>query len=623
MGVECQVAVEPRSFGARSRAADVRRENRPGEGDLPRDPALRELYARTALAQIPRLLTAVDRHPLRATYGCADRQYWHYRTAAFPSGMYQEAVLPLALVYAQAWPGNRWQRQPALREWLVAMLRYALRSAHRDGSCDDYYPWERALGAAVFSLQAEARAYQLLGLDDAELVAGLVRRARWIARHRETGRLANHQALAALGLWRVFQITGQGEFQQAARRRIAEVLTWQHPEGWFEEYGGADPGYQSLTIDCLAQLDRLGAHPDLAGPLGRAVSFAREFLHPDRSYAGPYGSRGTSHCFPLGWELLAATDPLAADLADGHLAALATGRAASFDDDRLVAHRLASLLEAYHAWSPRRPASPPRPQQPRVFAGAGLVVQSTPRGQAVVAPARGGALRFERVGEAPRLEGAIVAELADGRLATSDPHDRAREWSLEPWEADADEPSSEGSGWRLRVAGRLAACRYETAGPFKQAVLHLGMLAVGRWLRTPVRWLLQRRLITGRRWLPIAHERVVEWRDDRSGRGPCLRVSDRLTLLAPGISLRRLVIVPDQQSAYVAAGQVYQAAALSGTCDLTDFVPELNKRRAVTIVRELGPPGARREPRNDIAAAPAPSPNPARSPGSALCGPAF
>ena len=69
-----------------------------------RDLTLRERYLDAALPAIPRVLAAVDRNPFGPSYGCCDREYWHYRTAAFPSEMYQEAALSLALVYRHALP---------------------------------------------------------------------------------------------------------------------------------------------------------------------------------------------------------------------------------------------------------------------------------------------------------------------------------------------------------------------------------------------------------------------------------------------------------------------------------------------------------------------------------------
>ncbi|MEE9603599.1 MAG: hypothetical protein V3V75_09855, partial [Thermoguttaceae bacterium] len=308
-----------------------------------RNSALRTLYATTAMADVPRLLGAIDRNPYRRTYGCLDRQFWHYRTAAFPSEMYQEGALPLALVYATMLPGNRWYGNPRVRQLAIAAIRFAAESSHADGSCDDYYPFERAFGAAVFSLQATARAYQILELDDPKLLKWFKRRADWIAGHGESGKLANHQALAALGLLRVAQITGLDSYRRAAQQSIGTLLDWQSDEGWFEEYGGADPGYHTLTIDCLAKYAKLSGDTTLDEPLRKAVDFARWFLHPDGSYAGEYGSRGTFHFYPHGMELLAADNPYAVELADGFLQGLAAGKSASFGDDRMFIHRLGNL----------------------------------------------------------------------------------------------------------------------------------------------------------------------------------------------------------------------------------------------------------------------------------------
>ena len=116
-----------------------------------RSPMSRELFADAALRQIPKILTLLDRNPHSPAYGCFDRNYWHYRMIDFPSGMPQEFVLPLALAYELNIPNNPYHHQPALKNWVEAGILFAARSAHRDGSCDDYFPYERAGGAAAFS----------------------------------------------------------------------------------------------------------------------------------------------------------------------------------------------------------------------------------------------------------------------------------------------------------------------------------------------------------------------------------------------------------------------------------------------------------------------------------------
>lgn len=543
---------------------------------IARDPGLRAWYLRAAIGEVPRLLGSIDRNPYHSTYGCFDRQFWHYRTAAFPSEMYQEGVLTLALLYAHRLPGNVWFGEPRLRDLALAGMLFAARSCHADGSCDDYYPFERALGAAVFSLQAAARACQVLEVDEAELTNWLVRRADWVATHDESGRLANHHALAALGLWRVAEITGLDRFRQAARERIARVLGWQSDEGWFEEYGGADPGYQTVTIDCLAKLRHTTGDSSLDEPLARAVSFARLFLHPDGSYGGEYGSRGTYHFYPHGMELLARQHAAAADLADGFLQSLAQGTSAVFGDDRLYAHRLANLIEGYLDWSPSRPGPDATLSTVQYLSEAQILVRRSSERQTIISAARGGAFKHYTAGRPAVSDAGLIVELADGRTAVSQAHHRGRRVDYHFGERSPV----------FSVSGLLTWAAHETATPLKQAAFHVGMVLIGRWCRTLIRRLLQRRLITGRRECPIRHTRRFEWLDPVD-QGPTVRVIDTVELLDDRLQVRSLAIGPDHQTVYVAVSGVYQPSALLPWLDLKDHVEPLNRHRRVVVMREI------------------------------------
>jgi len=547
-----------------------------GQAAVYRDPRRRERYLTGVYDDVARLLGAIDRNPFRPTYGCLDRQYWHYRTACFASEMYQEGVLPLAQVYVHRLPGNRWHGNTRVRELAVAALRFAARSCHADGSCDDYYPFERALGAAVFSLQAAAEAYRLLDLDDGDLLQWFDRRASWLASHDESGHLTNHHALAALGLWRVAQITGNTEHRDGAGAFVERVLAWQDDEGWFEEYGGADPGYQTVTIDCLAKLRRATGDERLDEPIRRAVRFAHHFLHPDGSYAGEYGSRGTSHYYPHGMELLAGEMPEATDLADGFLHALANGTYARFNDDRLLAHQLGNRIEAYLDWSPLRPEPQPATETGPAsvlthMPSAGLLVRRVGGDHTVISTARGGVFKHFAAGHCTTDAGLLV-ELEDGTVAVSQVHDRNREIDVE---------TGDDGSMRVTVSGLLKVAKFETATPLKQSVLHLGMWSVGRWCRNLVRRLLQRRLITGGRTVPVRLTRTFVLPATDAD----LQVTDRIELTAPSARVRRLAFGTDHQSAYVAACGVYQDSVLEPWTELSDRVEMLNRDRQVVIER--------------------------------------
>ena len=175
---------------------------------------MRERYISEALPYIPRLLQLIDRNPYSPTYGCFDRSYWHYRTMDFPCGMYQEFVLPLTLCFLNDYPGNKFYQKERLRELSIAAIRYANKGSYKDGTCDDYYPFERAMGALVFSLYACTESYMLLGLDDIEIVDFFKRRGDYLGRKNETGQLSNHQALAALALYNIYLLTGEEKYKK-------------------------------------------------------------------------------------------------------------------------------------------------------------------------------------------------------------------------------------------------------------------------------------------------------------------------------------------------------------------------------------------------------------------------
>ena len=96
---------------------------------------------------------------------------------------------------------------------------HAAKSAHPDGTCDDYFPFERAMGALVFSLYAASEAYQVLGMRDERVVDLFAKRVAHLAHENETGQLANHQALAALAAYNVYKITGDPKHKAVADDR--------------------------------------------------------------------------------------------------------------------------------------------------------------------------------------------------------------------------------------------------------------------------------------------------------------------------------------------------------------------------------------------------------------------
>ena len=510
-------------------------------------PGHRDWYLFEAVRGVPRILQMLDRNPLSPTHGCFDREYWHYRTADFPCGMNEEFVLVLALAWATEHPQNPFFHNPRLRELVEAALRFAAKSAHPDGSCDDYFPFEKARGATVFSLYAATESYQLLGLQDAALLSFFARRGDWLLSHEESGKLANHQALGALALQNVHTLTDEARFGAGMEALRDRALSWQHGEGWFQEYEGADPGYQTCTIAFLAKLRQKTGDARLTEPLQRAAQFAAHFMHSDGSYGGEYGSRNTYHFYPHGFELLARESAGALQVSELFLRKALPCRTRYFNDDnRMCAHYLYDWFQAWRDYAD----VPGRSQiaclsEPRTawFAEAGLLVERGARRCAVVAAHKGGVIKvtgedgplYSDTGPMVQLEGGavLVAHLVNRANAVE-------------WDAGAR---------TLTIRGTLCRRRTPIMTPARQMMFRLLALTLGRCNPNWLRLLIQKLFITGKAATNATFARTLRFGAD------AIEITDEIDLHGAGRPVA-VIAAPDSTSIYVASSNSFQAANL-------------------------------------------------------------
>ena len=527
----------------------------------------RDLYAEVGLSQIPHILSLIDRNRTSPTYGCFDRQYWHYKTAPFPSGMYQEFVLPLALVYANRFPGGEdYYQQERMKELVAAGIRYAERAAHPDGSCDDYFPYERALGAVSFSLYAMTESYLILGFEDEAMVRFFVKRAKWLMSYQESGQLSNHQALCLLGLYNVYLITRDASFLDGVKHRLDILREWQSDEGWFPEYEGCDAGYLSGTIDFLAKYYVKSGDGSILEPMRAAIRFAAQCAHPDGSYGGEYGSRNTSLYFPGGFEMVASQIPEAAYLADSYLKGVAADRRVHLDDDRMCAHLTYDHLQAWLAWDEAAHTGEYSPEPgAKHWEKAGLYFRREENRYAIVGTRKGGTIRLFQDGALAYGDNALVAKLTDGTVIVSH--------VVTDNEVTVTDDE-------VTVSGVFAKAKHRLPTPFTQAVFHTGMLVMGRLWSNGVRILLQKMLIVGKRFTEVGFKRTIRF-------GEKVTVTDEVTLPKGSPRIKELYAGTDHTSIYIAVSQSFQKGALQPWTDLGEHIEELNTSGKVTIVRDI------------------------------------
>ncbi|MEL6579052.1 MAG: hypothetical protein AAFQ14_04830 [Cyanobacteria bacterium J06621_12] len=529
----------------------------------------RDSFARAALAQIPKILTLLDRNPHSPTYGCFDRTFWQYKVIDFPAGMSQEFVYPLALAYGCNLPGNIYYQQPMIKEWVKAGIEYAYLSSHGNGSCDDYFPYERAAGAAAFSLLACLESTTLLGLQHSESVLDFFsRRADWLAGHQESGRLTNHQALIVLCLELVGRLLKTDRWNKSKQERLAQVFSWQNPEGWFIEYEGCDPGYHTLTISCLARLYERQPTEKLRQAIARAVELAAEFVHPDGSYGGEYTSRNTYNFFPHGFELVGRWLPSALNINDRFLQGLANGLGSCYADDRIIGHHTWNYLLAWRDFVPVRPLLKPRPKGRVYLQQGGILIDRRDNTELYLALNKGGVFKLFRNGQLVASDTQFSVLVQDGKQRRN-----AVGHLVDRYQIGLEQD-------RIAIAGNLGWAKQKQMNPLNLIVLRLVMLSVGRFFPNLIRRTLQAILITGKKNTPFQFTRSVSWRDGS------WQIDDSLTAES-WHNVTAIDIGGDRTSIYVVMSRTFQPGQLQPAWDLSEQLASLHPGATLSFTRSL------------------------------------
>jgi hypothetical protein len=476
-----------------------------------------DLYSRAILEQAPRVLSLMDREIMSPTAGCCDRTYWAWKFVDFPGARFQEAVCVMSFLYSTGLPDSPYFQSPALLRWIVLGLEYWTSIQYPDGSFDEAYPYERSLAATAFTSFYVSEALHFLN-EDLEastrnrVIQSLRRAGEWLIRNDEThGFLSNHLAAAAAALQHIYCLTREERFRERSQYFLDKILSHQSNEGWYEEYGGADPGYQTHGSFYLARICQISSNDRLTQSLCRSMDFLALFIHPDGSLGGEYASRNTQTYYPAAFEMLASRSSSASFISERMRAAVETGSAAGLRsvDAYNYFPFLNNLVFAYLACAAaeRNAAKPiePSPEEGLLwFSGAGLARIRRDRYDAYIGTAKGGVLKvFDRTnGTHAYSDCGYLGKLQNGRCFSS--------------QSQQPDRHAEVSADRVTVDGAF----YEVSKPIMKPARFIGFrlfsLTAGR---SPglARWLknyLVRALIYKRNSLDIRFRRSIEFHDD-------------------------------------------------------------------------------------------------------------
>lgn len=524
--------------------------------------AIANLLFEYGIEVAPRLIGEQDRNVASPTCGYFGRPAWAWRTTPPVDAASQYAIYYLALLWGLDDDRNPYRNRADIREAIVDGVRCWCTLQKPDGSFDQSFLNERSVGATHYTLQAvlavEAMLGDTLSADvGAEMTRTIERAGNFILdRQEKYGVVSNHQALFALTFDQMWRRTGDSRYRRQAEESIATVLHHASPEGWFLEYNGADPGYQTQCLHYLARLLDLG-YDVLDVPVREAViRFMPCFFHPDGSVGGHYGARGAMLCFPGGLATLAPRYPEARAM----LAAAAEGwrggacpvpAALDFPNAvRLAVNFLeaARTLGAQDTW-PRDETTLPwqRDNAWIHFREAGLTAIATPTYYAVAATHKGGAVKlFDKATRSLIIDDSGYFAAVDGVPAATLMQSAA--------DAEVDE-----AGRRVFVTAPFFRMRLSALTPLTQAALLLLGMTIFRLgaCREAFKRFLVRHLITAFRPTAASCSRALLFEDGR------VLIRDRMNAGGAAITYlnapRRVIVIHAASTGY---DQPYPAAKL-------------------------------------------------------------
>lgn len=480
---------------------------------------------------LPRLLALFDTDQTSSSYGMGDRYHWAWGLIDFGNGSFQGAAHGMARLWqAGLWPYPTPKAQFVAR--IDALFEAAKRLMRRDGSLEEAFPNEGSYCVTALVAFDLLCAIDLLHteVDEAQsrcwrtIVAPMI---GYLKTADETHALiSNHLATAVAALFRWHGLTGDERAERKARVQLDKILQHQSEEGWFKEYEGADPGYQTLCTYYLADVHQRRPDCQLLEPLRRSIQFLWHFAHPDGSFAGLYGSRCTRFFYPAGVMALADDIPEAAALTAFMASAIAQQQVvtlSAMDEPNLV-----PMFNAY-AWAATmvKPAhtaenaAPPTPTMPcrvehplrKHFPQAGLWLDRGPAHYTIVNTHKGGVVYHFQQGHPAHINAGVVVRNAQGHYASSQAYDQRN--------------SVQQQGDQLAITSQITAMPKQLPGPLQFLLLRLLCLTAFRFaaLREWIKRQLVKMLITRRQHWPVNNLRTIQL-------GEALTVADKTHLPA-------------------------------------------------------------------------------------------
>ncbi|MFH1320662.1 MAG: hypothetical protein ABII90_08420 [Bacteroidota bacterium] len=282
------------------------------------------IYKEILKQNIPKLLNLYDLDPSSITYGNGDRLFWGWKVSDFTNATMQGGVNSLAIAIKLDIVDNK--------EFILKVIDGAIKAIDsvkdKKGALQEAYPSEHSFCVTALVafdvLSAIKHLNNEISSEKKNEYLGIIKPLITFITETDEDHaiISNHlaTAVAAIILWN--RLYNDNNYRY--KKLLDIIYKNQSKEGWYKEYDGADPGYETLCLYYLSSafynsnngLDDISdsqksihTHVNTKEETGKiklkesiikSATFLKHFIHPDHTIGGLYGSRNTEVYYPGG-----------------------------------------------------------------------------------------------------------------------------------------------------------------------------------------------------------------------------------------------------------------------------------------------------------------------------------
>ena len=492
------------------------------------------------------------------------------------------------MVYKYDFPNNIYKGKEKIKNWAIAALKFWCSIQHKDGSFDEFYPYERGwVGPTAFTMFTIIEAFNILEDKiielDKEIIKNTIKKAAYfIAKgESEEDHLANHHAMACLSIWKAHELLKDEHLKEGFERAFQTFLTYHNEaEGWSREYDGVDPGYLSATVSFFAKIYQTNKDKRILKIMKEAVEFSSNFVYPNGFYAGSMGSRNTLHFYCHGYEIMGKEIPMANAVAQKLLKGLSEDKLVPPEiiSDRYVFYRVPEFLQAYLDYTPKQDNLPKLPYQKENFTEfyeQSQIFTSVKNQFYIISNlTKGGVIKIFNTKTEELLvnDCGIIGKLANGTNVTT-------QWVNPKYKIETTENSWKVTGMFNKVPSN------KLFTPIKQIIFRSVLVAIG-WITAMAHFLkgqIRKSLILGQREMPLKFERNLEIQDNKIA-----VITDNIEMEKP-VKFESLSIGDEFFVRYVPQSRYFQRQELNikGINLDKEQLDKLNADKKIQIVQKI------------------------------------